>query len=152
MELTEVKSARDKKDFLDVARFIYRNDPNWVCPLDTVIESVFDPAQNIFFSHGEATRWVLKDDAGNFLGRVAAFINNKKAFGFDQPTGGMGFFECIDDKEAAFTLFDTCKQWLTDRKMQAMDGPINFGENDNFWGLLVECLTLPAFGMQYNPP
>jgi hypothetical protein len=33
-----------------------------------------------------------------------------------------------------------------------MDGPINFGENDNFWGLLVEGFTPPSYGMNYNPP
>jgi len=36
--------------------------------------------------------------------------------------------------------------------MQAMDGPINFGENDNFWGLLVEGFVPPSYGMNYNPP
>jgi hypothetical protein len=64
----------------------------------------------------------------------------------------MGFFECIDNKEAAFLLFDTAKNWLQENGMQAMDGPINFGENDNFWGLLVEGFTPPSYGMNYNPP
>jgi GNAT superfamily N-acetyltransferase len=32
-----------------------------------------------------------------------------------------------------------------------MDGPINFGENDNNWGLLVKGFTQPAYGMSYNP-
>ena len=62
---------------------------------------------------------------------VAAFINNKKAYNYEQPTGGIGFFECIDNEEAAFLLFDTAKKWLKDHAMKAMDGPINFGENDN---------------------
>ena len=86
------------------------------------------------------------------MGRVAAFINNKKAYHYEQPTGGIGFFECIDDEKAAFLLFDTAKNWLSANGMQAMDGPINFGENDNFWGLLVEGFTVPSYGMNYNPP
>jgi len=49
-------------------------------------------------------------------------------------------------------LFDTAKQWLQQNGMQAMDGPINFGENDSFWGLLVEGFTQPSYGMNYNPP
>jgi hypothetical protein len=80
----------------------------------------------------------MTDEKGQFAGRVAAFINRKKAFTFQQPTGGMGFFECVNDKEAAQILFDACRTWLEERGMQAMDGPINFGENDNFWGMLVE--------------
>ena len=42
----------------------------------------------------------------------------------------MGFFECVNDQEAAFKLFDACKKWLIDRGMAAMDGPVNFGEKD----------------------
>ena len=36
--------------------------------------------------------------------------------------------------------------------MAAMDGPINFGENDNFWGLLSEGFVPPSYGMNYNHP
>ncbi len=151
MILKEVKSKADAKAFRDVAKLLYRNEPNWVCPPDFMIEGVFDPAQNVFFRDGEAT-WILYNDNKEAIGRVAAFINRKKAFNFDQPTGGMGFFECINFKEAAFKLFDTCRDWLKARGMKAMDGPINFGENDNFWGLLVEGFTPPSFGMNYNFP
>ena len=152
MVITEVTDKATRKAFLDTARIIYKKDDNWVCPLDNDIEAVFDPKKNNFFQFGKCTRWILKDDNGNLIGRVAAFINNKKAYNYEQPTGGMGFFECIDNQEAAFKLFDTAKAWLQQNGMQAMDGPINFGENDTFWGLLVEGFTPPSYGMNYHPP
>ncbi|RFZ90821.1 GNAT family N-acetyltransferase [Mucilaginibacter conchicola] len=152
MNITQVKSKADKTAFLDVARIIYKNDPNWVCPLDNDVEAVFDPARNNFHTHGRATRWILRNNAGKPIGRIAAFVNDEKAYNYEQPTGGCGFFECIDDKAAAFFLFDTAKQWLQQQGMQAMDGPINFGENDNFWGLLVEGFTPPSYGMNYHLP
>ena len=150
MKIIEVNDKQTCKEFLEVAKIIYKNDNVWVCPLDAEIESIFNPMENIFFQNGKACRWILKDENNLLIGRVAAFINLKKAFSFDQPTGGMGFFECIDDKNAAFLLFDKCKEWLGTEGMEAMDGPINFGENDNFWGLLVEGFTHPAYGMQYH--
>lgn len=137
---------------MDVPRVLYKDDDIWVCPPDKTIEGIFDPKRNVFFKNGEACRWILKDDDGKLIGRVASFVNKNKAFNFDPPTGGMGFFECINDKEAAFMLFDKCKEWLSERKLEAMDGPINFGENDNFWGLLVEGYTHPSYGMNYNFP
>lgn len=152
MIITEVKSKADKKEFLNVARELYKNDPVWVCPLDNDIEAVFNPLKNNFHQHGQITRWILKDNNGKLIGRVAAFINEKKAYNYDRPTGGMGFFECKDDEAAAVLLFNTAKNWLREKGMQAMDGPINFGENDNFWGLLVEGFTHPSYGMNYNPP
>jgi hypothetical protein len=152
MTITEVNDKATKKQFLDVARRIYRNDPIWVCPLDNDIEAIFDPQKNNFHQHGKCIRWILQNENGELIGRIAAFINNKKAFNYEQPTGGVGFFECIDDEKAAFLLFDTAKKWLAANGMEAMDGPINFGENDNFWGLLVEGFTAPSYGMNYNPP
>ncbi len=151
MHIEEVLDKKTRKKFLDVPRILYKNNPYWVCPLDSAIEKVFDPKRNVFFEHGNATRWILIDDNKKLIGRVAAFINEKKAYNYKQPTGGMGFFECINDKKAAFMLFDKCKEWLQERGMEAMDGPINFGENDNFWGMLVEGFDMPPMhGMNYN--
>ncbi len=152
MHIVEVKTDRQKRQFLDVVDKIYKKDDNYVRPLDVMIEETFDPGSNDFFAHGDATRFLLLTDNDKVVGRVGAFINEKKAFGFNQPTGGMGFFECVNDKNAAFLLFDAARDWLAERGMEAMDGPINFGENDTFWGLLVEGFTQPSFGVQYNPP
>ncbi len=152
MQIIEVNTRDTRKAFLDVPRVLYKNDPLWVCPLDKDVESVFDPARNNFHSFGACTRWILKDSNGMLIGRIAAFVNKKKAYHYEQPTGGCGFFECIDSQPAADLLFDTAKQWLMEQGMKAMDGPINFGENDMWWGLLVEGFTKPYYGMNYNPP
>jgi len=151
MQIIPVSGSQTKKEFLAVAHYIYKDDKNWICPLDHDVEKTFDTIKNPFFKHGECTRWILKNNEGLTIGRVAAFINTKKAYYYEQPTGGMGFFECINDQDAAFKLFDTAQEWLKKRGMKAMDGPINFGENDTFWGLLVEGFTPPSYGMNYNP-
>ncbi len=150
MKMHEVRSGADKQAFLRVAVDIYRNDPQWIRPLDKDIEAVFDPAQNKFFKKGECTRWLLLDDAGKAIGRVAAFVN--KQYKQEQPTGGLGFFECPDDQAAANFIFDHCRDWLQDRGMEAMDGPINFGERLAWWGLLVDGFYSPLYQMNYNPP
>ena len=152
MIVTEVTTPQDAKDFLKVPLGIYRNDTLWVRPLNKDIDAVFDQKKNKYFRHGEAIRWILKDENGKLIGRVAAFINKKSANTFDQPTGGIGFFECINDQNAAFQLFDICKQWLMARGMEAMDGPINFGEKDAWWGLMVDGFASPTYRMNYNPP
>jgi GNAT superfamily N-acetyltransferase len=145
MKIIEVTTRRHIKEFLLLPVRLYKNTPEWIRPLDKDIENVFDREKNKTFRHGECTRWILVDDAGKTIGRVAAFVNNKTVSkANDQPTGGMGFFECIEDKTAAFMLFDQCKTWLQERGMEAMDGPINFGNRDRWWGLLIE-------GSQFEP-
>ncbi|MFO7979121.1 MAG: hypothetical protein R6U64_10725 [Bacteroidales bacterium] len=152
MQLTEVTDARTAKEFLKVPRIINANNHKWVSPLEQDIEATFDPARNDYFNYGEVTRWVLKSSDGKLIGRVAAFVNKRLAYTFRQPTGGIGFFECINDQQAAFMLFDQCRQWLMERGMEAMDGPINFGEKERFWGLLVDGFERhPTYLMNFNP-
>jgi len=152
MNTQEVITRREQKAFLDVPRIIYRDDNTWVCPFDKEINSIFDPQQNTYFEHGEAARWLLYDDQQLLIGRVAAFIDRNSCDKHDQPTGGTGFFECIHKQEAANQLFDTAREWLKARGMEAMDGPVNFGETDKYWGLLVDGFTHPSYEIAYNHP
>ena len=150
MRIVEVKSRNDIKKFTTFPKELYKNDPYWVAPLDSETESVFDGSSNPAFKKGEATRWIVTEENGMTIGRIAAFIDYVRSAANNQPTGGMGYFEVIGDRDAAFLLFDTARDWLASKGMEAMDGPINFGENDMNWGLLVEGFMQQGFGMPYN--
>lgn len=153
MRIEAVNNARTLKHWMDLPWRIYRNDPNWIPHLRQDIEKVFDPKKNKLFQGGQCRRWVLYDDAGTPIGRIAAFVNPKTAYTEKQPTGGMGFFECIDDQAAANLLLDTARDWLKELGMEAMDGPINFGDRNMFWGVLIKNFTdPPIYGTNYNPP
>lgn len=153
MKLIEVKDTNSIKKFLEFPVELYKNTPNWIRPLDKDIEKVFDTKLNKFFRHGECKRWILLDENGKTIGRVAAFINRKTANTTEYKTGGMGFFECIEYEKAAFMLFDQCKTWNEEQGMEAMDGPINFGERDQWWGLLVDGFEIePNYCMPYTMP
>jgi hypothetical protein len=153
MKLYEVKTKDDIKEFHRVVSIIYKNNPNWVAYLENDIEKVFNVKHNKLYAEGgESIRWILKDDNGQLIGRVAAFVNPRTKNTTPLTTGGMGFFECINDKAAAFYLFDNCKNWLEDRGMEAMDGPINFGDRNQFWGCMTSNFDNPAvYQMNYNP-
>jgi GNAT superfamily N-acetyltransferase len=151
MNILEVEGRDLKKKFLEVPLSIYKDDSNWVRPLDKDINDVFDPSKNHLFKSGAAIRWIVEKD-GWHIGRVAAFVNEKTARLSEYVTGGIGFFECINEPNAAHYLFDTCKNWLTAKGMEAMDGPINFGDRSAWWGLQVEGFSPPTYQMNYNPP
>ena len=153
MQLIEVTNTRLVKAFLIVNAEINKNNPNYIRPLDKDINDVFNPKKNKSFRFGETIRWILKDDQGKLIGRIAAFVNKKyRNKGDEVPAGGIGFFDCINDQIAANMLFDVAKHWLSKKGMEAMDGPINFGERDRWWGLLVEGFQPPVYGLNYNPP
>ena len=153
MQIFPVSDKAAAKEFLDVPLGLYANDPNWIRPLDKDINDVFDEKKNKAFRFGKVRRWILKDKDGNLVGRIAAFVNKKyKNKGDDMPVGGIGFFECINDQDAADLLFDNAKHWLLSENMEAMDGPINFGERDRWWGLVTKGFQEPLYCMNYNPP
>ncbi len=153
MQIHLINDVLGEKLFLKVPLQIYTHDTNWIQPLDKDIREVFDEKKNKAFRFGKIQRWILKDNQGNLIGRIAAFINKKYKNKDDQVTaGGIGFFECINNQEAANMLFDTAKNWLIENKMEAMDGPINFGERDRWWGLVTEGFHSPLYCMNYNLP
>ncbi|WP_278377637.1 hypothetical protein [Chryseobacterium arthrosphaerae] len=145
----EVQSKDQKKEFLEFPAQLYQHDKNYIRPLDQNIEEIFDPNKNKFFKNGECKRFLFKK-GHKTIGKVAVFINN--CYEQKQPTGGIGFFDCINDQQSADFIFDHCKEWLQKKGMEAMDGPINFGERDKFWGLLTDGFIEPLFGMNYNLP
>lgn len=151
--LEEVTTKQQIREFLSLPKRLYKGNRNWVSPLDSDIEARFNPARNSLFADGQAIRWIARNDTGEVVGRIAAFYNNELANINDQPTGGCGFFESIDDQRVANAMFDKAKEWLTEQGMEAMDGPINFGDRDQWWGLLVEGYELqPLYANNYNPP
>ncbi|MFM1858444.1 MAG: hypothetical protein RLZ05_1504 [Bacteroidota bacterium] len=153
MQIVEVKDRKGQREFLRVNVELFNGEPNYIRPLDKDVEEVFDPQKNKAFRFGEAIRWVLKDEQGKLIGRIAAFVNKKYRTKGDRfPVGGVGFFDCINDQQAANLLFDTAKEWLLQKGMGAMDGPINFGERDRWWGLIVEGFQPPLYCMSYSKP
>lgn len=153
MQLVEVTNEKLAKEFIEVNALLHHANPAYIRPLDKDIREVFDPKKNKTFRNGEVNRWMLYGDNGKPIGRIAAFTNKKyKNKGDDIPVGGIGFFDCIDNQEAADMLFDVAKHWLMQRGMEAMDGPINFGERDRWWGLTVKGNDIPPlYGMNFHP-
>ena len=90
--IEEVLNEKQAKEFLLLPVSLYKNDKNWVRPLDNDITKVFDPRKNPFFNHGECTRWLLRDEKKQCVGRVASFIDKSSCHLDSYSVGGMGFF------------------------------------------------------------
>jgi hypothetical protein len=98
MEAIKVIDKKSEKAFFQVPRKIYADDPNWIPHLKQDIQKIFDPSKNKLFNGGQAARWVFFHNNA-LVGRVAAFVFPEKEDADEQPTGGMGFFECVDDQD-----------------------------------------------------
>jgi len=152
LRIEKVSSANQVNAWIEFPLELYKNDPKYIPSLEQDVHDVFDSGKNKLFGLSESAveRWVVRDEFGKILGRIAAFVNGKTYHKEEQPTGGCGFFDCVYDQEVANLLFDTAKKWLLEKGMEAMDGPVNFGERDKFWGVLVDGFTEQNYGMFYN--
>ena len=149
----QVSTTSEENEWIAFPSVLYANDLLYILSIDRETRDVFDPKTNrvISESKSEALRWMLKKD-GKTIGRIAAFVNVRNLDKEKQPTGGCGFFDCIDDQEAANMLFGAAKAWLQLRGMEAMDGTINFGERDKFWGVLIDGFVSQNYSMLYIAP
>ncbi len=148
--LSEVKDKKSAEEFRNFSAQLYKNDKHWVRPLNIEIEKIFTPDKNKFFRTGDAIRWIVYNNQNRPVARMATFYEKNTANKNEQPTGGVGFFDCIDNQQVANILFDSAKSWLIERGMEAMDGPVNFGDRDMFWGCLVDGFYEPIYNMPYN--
>lgn len=148
----KISSRHQINEFHDLPFRIYRSYPNWRPPLRSMVEDVFNPKKNAFFTHGECERFLVLEK-GVAVARFAVMNDREKDPLYDPPMGGMGFIEMTDDEQLTAEIIEFASEWHRKRGYRSMRGPINFGENDNYWGLLVENYESPnVFGMHYHPP
>ena len=144
----------DKKEvnlFHEFPFQIYKDYPNWVPPFRFEIENIFNPDKNPFFEKGECERYLMYD-GDELVARFAVMNHTERDRVFDPKMGGFGFVEMMNDQKVADGLIDFAKEWHKKRGYRAFRGPINFGENINYWGLLIENFDEPPiYGMHYHP-
>ena len=97
MKIVKVNTKKLSKEFLNISLKIYKNEKKWIQPLNQDINNIFQKNKNKTFRHGNLSRWILIEETET-IGRIAAFYNNKTAIINNKiPTGGCGFFECINN-------------------------------------------------------
>ncbi|MEX1011422.1 MAG: hypothetical protein WDZ29_05110 [Balneolaceae bacterium] len=150
--IKRIEFKREVEHFHHLPFEIYEDYPNWVPPFRAEIEKIFDPEQNSYFMHGECERFLVWQGK-EVVGRFALMNNQRKDHLFNPKMGGMGFTELRKDVDLMKSIIDFASEWHGKRGYGAFRGPVNFGENDNYWGLLVENFDdPPIYGMLYHPP
>ncbi|MFC2048702.1 N-acetyltransferase [Elusimicrobiota bacterium] len=147
----DVESKKDLEKFIKFPWQVYKGNKNWVPPLIMDIKAKFNPKTNPFFAHSQIQPFLAyKDD--KIVGRIVGILNNNHNKTFNEKTGFFGFFEILEDYEAAKSLLDKASEWVKSQGMDTLRGPANFSSNDD-WGLLIDNYeTTPMLLMPYNPP
>jgi hypothetical protein len=118
-----VQTKKDKKQFVDFAWEVYRDDPHWVPPLKDEVHGLITPGKNPWFEHGKAQLW-LAERGGKIVGRISAQVDELVQEHMTPGTGNWGFLDALDE-EAAHALIATAEDWLRAQGMKQALGPIS---------------------------
>ncbi len=151
IEISEVKTKKEKIEFIKAQNLFYRNDPNFVPPVISDRYKLIDTEKNPFYNHSELILFLAKRD-NQIVGRIAGIINHNHNFTHNDKTGFFGFFECVNDLDVAKKLFEGVENWLFKKGYDKVIGPENPSMNDEI-GLLIKGFdSPPVLMMTYNPP
>lgn len=150
IEVKPVSTSKELEQFILFPWKVYANDPYWVPPLISERKAFFDPSRNPFFKHAEVQLFLALKE-GELAGTISAHINHTHNEFHQEKAGFFGFFECLEDFFVAQRLLETACQWVAERGMEVIRGPMNFSTNEEC-GLLVEGFdSRPVVMMTYNP-
>lgn len=150
VEIHQVSTRRDLTAFVTFPWRVYRGDPLWVPPLISDRRETLDPGRGQFFRQADVALFMARRGR-SVVGTIAAFIDRVRVERLKNADGGFGFFEVMEDYEAARLLLDACRQWLRERGMRSVRGPTSFGDND-CPGVLVTGADYPPAMMEAHTP
>ena len=149
VDIRAVATARDWDYFLELPAQIYGDDPNWVPPLRSSVAQKLSPG-SLIAKYCEFQAFLAWRD-GQPVGRIVATVNQRLMDKENQPIGLFGYFESVDDLNVAEALLEAACQWLRDRHMTRVRGPIDLSIRNNGFFLVDGFDSPPMVMMPYNP-
>lgn len=140
---------QDRKQFLDFPFRLYHHHPLWVPPLAGEGRDIF--GKHPFYLHSVAAFFVA-ESGGKTVGRLAVLHNRRHNQYCGRKTAFFGFFDCVDDAQAAGELFAAGFDWARQRGLEEIIGPRGLIGSDS-GGVLVDGFQYPpALNVPYNFP
>ena len=140
LTVRSVQNRAQMNEFIRLPRLLYRDDPNWVCPLYFEQKERFSK-KNPFFQHARWRAWIAWR-GGRPVGRISAQIDELHLQKFRDQTGHFGCLEAEDDPQVFEILFRSAENWLETEGMQRITGPFNLSINEEC-GLQIDGFDTP---------
>ncbi len=150
-QISKIESSSQIKAFHRLPQELYKDNHWYRPPFYFEVENVFNPKKNERFQKGGACERFLVMDHEEVVGRFAVFSDPEKDERYDPSLGGIGFLEMKDREGIADTIIEFAKVWHRKRGNAGFRGPINFGDNDTFWGIMIDGFEdHNVYGMLYH--
>lgn len=150
IEIKEVVSKKDIKEFVEFPLRLYKDNPNFVPPLYSEEKALFKK-ETVYSEQAESVFYIAK--RGNeTVGRIQGILQRVSNEKWNQKRVRFTRFDSINDQEVANALFSAIEGWAKQKGMEEVVGPLGYSDLDRE-GLLIEGFDeLSTFEEQYNYP
>ena len=150
IEIVEVKSKKDIKEFINFPLRLYKNCPYFAPPLYMDEKALFKK-NNVYDDQAQAVYYLAKEK-GKTVGRISGILQRVSNEKWNQKRVRFTRFDSIDNQEVANALFGAVESWAKQKGMDTVVGPLGFSDLERE-GLLIEGFDqLATFEEQYNYP
>lgn len=148
VEVREVKTKKQQKEFLQFPLNLYKNNPYFVPPLYGDEKSIFSK-DYMYYDQAEAVFFNAYRD-GKIVGRIGGILQKAANRKWEQNRIRFNRFDSIDDQEVATALFNAVENWARSKHADEVVGPLGFSDLERE-GLLIDGFDqLCTFEEQYN--
>ncbi|MDY6827000.1 MAG: GNAT family N-acetyltransferase [Bacillota bacterium] len=151
VEIKIIQDKNDRKSFVELPWFIYKNDPNWIPPLLSDMHNTLNPNKNALLRLGPSC-FFLAFYNGKLAGRIGAGMDLRLNKVKSEDMGYITLFESIEKYPVAEALFKIALEWLKEKGAVYASGPQSPSNGDDYRGLLIEGFDSPPVLLNsYNP-
>jgi GNAT superfamily N-acetyltransferase len=151
IEIREIISRRQLKQFVYFAHKLYKNHPYWVPSLISGEMTALSRKSNPAFEHCD-TLFLMACEDERAVGRIAGIINHQYVEQWNKKDARFCWFDTIDDPEVSRRLFERIEKWAADKGMERVVGPMGMTTFER-QGILVSGFEeMPTFAGCYNYP
>ena len=150
IEIREVKTRKERKEFVEFPLNLYKGNEYFVPPLYGDEMKIFRD-DYMYYDQAEAVYYNAYRD-GVIVGRISGIWQRAANEKWGQNRVRFTRFDAIDDQEVANALFGAVEAWAKEKGMTEIVGPLGFSDLERE-GLLIEGFDqMNTFEEQYNYP
>ena len=148
IEVREVKTKKEIRDFINFPLKLYKGNPYFVPCFYSDEVALFKP--NYLYSDQADYRCFIAYEGKKVVGRVVGILQKVSNEKWNQKRVRFNRFDCIESQEVADELLDAVENWAKELGMDEIVGPLGFSDMERE-GLLIEGFDyLSTFEEQYN--
>jgi len=150
IEIKEIVTPPQLREYIYFPQTIYKNDSHWVPPIYSDEFDFHNPKRNSALQYSEVIRLMAYREKKS-VGRIMGIVNKKYNDQHNERTGRFFQLDCVNDTEVAHVLISKIEKWVKSKGMTKVIGPYGFSDKDP-QGLQIEGFDhLPVIATPTNP-